>query len=198
MFSHPQSRSSLHALRNRFTRPVRLARLGACALAAALVLAFAVPAAADGATVNTEEVNTALAAFKQKPELKKLFVAAYGYAVFPTVTRGALGIGGAYGEGGVFNQKKLVARTTLTALSIGLGAGGEAYSEIIFFENKAAYDKFASGKVELGARANAVAIKNGVAAEAAFADGMAVVTSTKGGLMADASVGGQKFGFEKL
>jgi lipid-binding SYLF domain-containing protein len=98
----------------------------------------------------------------------------------------------------VYRAGKLIAKTTVTSVSIGLGAGGEAYTEIIFFKDKAALDRFIEGKVELGARANAVAGQAAVSGELAYENGVAIFTVTKGGLMADASVGGQKFSYEKL
>lgn len=163
----------------------------------ALVLALAVPAVAFD--VDPKAVSSTVAAFKSKQAASKsLFAKAYGYAIYPTVTRGAVGIGGAYAEGGVYKGGKLVAKTSLTAVSIGLGLGGESYSEVIFFQNKAAFDRFAEGKMEFGARANAVFLQQGVSGEPPYVDGVLILAQTKAGLMADASVGGQKFTFEKL
>lgn len=171
-------------------RPQLFAALAAVALVAAPVLAF---------DVDQKAVQATIAAFKEKqPASKKLFGSAYGYALYPTVTRGAFAIGGAYAEGGVYKGGKLVAKTSLTAVSIGLGAGGESYSEVIFFQNKAAYDRFVEGKVEFGARANAVFLQQGVSGEPPYVDGVLILAQTKAGLMADASVGGQKFSVEKL
>jgi lipid-binding SYLF domain-containing protein len=167
------------------------------ALAVVAALVVAVPVAAFD--VDPKAVAATIASFKSKqPSSKKLFAKAYGYAIYPTVTRGAFAIGGAYAEGGVYKKGKLVAKTSLTAVSIGLGAGGESYSEVIFFQNKAAFDRFAEGKIELGARANAVFLEQGVSGEPPYVDGVLILAQTKAGLMADASVGGQKLTFEKL
>jgi lipid-binding SYLF domain-containing protein len=168
-------------------------------LVVVLVVLFGASVARAEFKVDAKELKATIASVQKKnPSLKKSFAKAYGYAVFPTVNRGAIGLGGAYGEGGVFQKGKLVAKTSLTAVSIGLGLGGESYAQIIFFQNKAAFDRFARGNMELGARANAALLNEGVSAEAGYEDGIAIVTVTKGGLMADASVGGQKFTYEKL
>lgn len=164
-------------------------------------LLFAAPTTvhAGDVDVDTKALQETVKRFKEKNSAtKKLFKSAYGYAVYPDVKRGAIGIGGAYGEGGVYRRGKLVAATTLTQINIGLGLGGEAYSEVIFFQNKAAFDRFAQGKIELGARANAAAGTQGASAELGYQDGVAIFTLTSAGLMADASVGGQKFTYTKL
>lgn len=185
-------------------KPVAAPRaLVAAVLVAAHVLAVAAvlvaaPARADGPDVDKPALQAAVAAFKSDARAKKLFAASYGYAVFPTVGRGALGVGGAYGEGGVYKKGKLVARTTLTQVTIGLGLGGEAYREIVFFKDKAAFDRFAAGELELGARATASAGTAGASTEVGWHNGVAILTATKGGLIADAAVGGQRFTFERL
>lgn len=151
------------------------------------------------ALCDTNAVNTTVAAFKEKqPTSKKLFASAYAYAIFPTVTRGAFGIGGAYAEGGMYQGGKLVGKTSLTAVTIGLGAGGESYSQVIFFKDKAAYERFVEGRLEVAARANAVFLEKGISGEPPYVEGVLILAQTKAGLMADASVGGQKFTFEKL
>ncbi len=167
------------------------------ALAAIVAVAVAVPALAFD--VDQKAVASTVAAFKkQQPASQKLFKSAYGYALYPTVTRGAFAVGGAYAEGGVYKGGKLVGKTSLTAVTIGLGAGGESYSQVIFFKDKAAYERFVEGKVEFGARANAVFLDKGISGEPPYVDGVLILAQTKAGLMADASVGGQKFTFEKL
>lgn len=151
-----------------------------------------------GAKVDKAALADALAAFKSNDGAKAFFKSAYGYALYPNVGSGALGIGAAYGEGGVYQKGKLVAKTTLTQVTIGLGLGGEAYREIIFFKDKAAYDRFIAGNIELGARATATAADKNVNAEMGYNNGVAIVTITKAGLIANAAVGGQRFTFEKL
>ncbi len=151
---------------------------------------------AENQGVNNGEVSATIAKFKNKdPNLKVFFAKAYGYAVFPTVAKGGIGIGGAYGEGKVYEKTAYVGQTSLAQVTIGLQLGGQAYSELIFFKDKAAIDRFKSGSFELNAQASAVAATSGASADADYSDGVAIFTLAKGGLMYEASVGGQKFGF---
>lgn len=169
-------------------------------LALPIVLALGVSASvhADDEKFNRQEIAATVALFKKQKDTAPFFKSAYGYVVFPTVTRGSIGIGGAYGTGGVYKKGSLVAKSTLAAVSIGIGLGGEAYSEIVFIKDKATWEKLEYGKLELGARATAKAGGSGASTEASYSDGLAVFTANKGGLIADASVGGQKISFEKL
>lgn len=144
-----------------------------------------------------DEVQEAIATFKATdPELNIFFDKAHGYAVFPSVGKAGMGIGGAYGKGVVYEQGEEIGSTTLKHISMGFEFGGESYREIIFFQDKKTLDDFKQGNYELGAQASAVAIKKGASKNADFDKGVAVFTQTKGGLMFDASVGGQKFTFE--
>jgi lipid-binding SYLF domain-containing protein len=120
----------------------------------------------------------------------------HAYAVFPTVGKGGIGIGGAFGRGQVFQGGKLVGYAKLTSASIGFQLGGQSFSEIIFFQNKAAYDKFKSGEFGFDANASAVAATAGVAAKVDYKNGVAVFVMADAGLMYEASIGGQKFDFE--
>jgi lipid-binding SYLF domain-containing protein len=131
-------------------------------------------------------------------QMSSLFSNAYGYAVFPNVGKGAIGIGGAAGNGAVYEGGKLIGMAKLTQVSIGFQWGGQAYREVIFFENKEAMDRFKADKVELSAQASAVAATAGASANAKYSDGVMIFTQTKGGLMYEASVGGQKFNFRSL
>jgi len=154
--------------------------------------------AKDQGIKNTEVAET-IANFKNKdPGLKIYFKKAYGYAVFPTVGKGAIGIGGAYGTGEVFNKGRLIGTTSLSQLTIGFQLGGQAYSEVIFFKDKKNLDDFTTGNFEFSAQASAVAVTAGASADAAYSNGVAVFTMAKGGLMYEASIGGQKFGFKHL
>jgi hypothetical protein len=168
------------------------------ALVLALALASADPKAEPTGTPSVKELDDTVSGLKNKPQLKKFFADAHGFAVFPRVGRGALGVGGAFGEGGVYKGGKLVARTTLTQVTIGLGAGGEQYTEIIFFKDKAAFSQFEQGNVKMDAHATAVAAEAAVGESLPYNNGVAIFTFTKGGLMADASIGGQRFTFDKL
>jgi lipid-binding SYLF domain-containing protein len=144
-----------------------------------------------------KKAREAIAEFrKADPDLESFFSKAHGYAVFPTVAKGGLGLGGAYGNGVVFEKGRVIGKTSLTQVTIGFQMGGQAYREIIFFENKAALDDFKQGNFELGAQASAVAATKGASADVDYSGGVAVFTMAKGGLMYEASVGGQKFSFE--
>lgn len=138
----------------------------------------------------------AIANFKNSdPSMKAFFDKAYGYAIFPTVGKGGIGIGGAYGKGEVYRRGKLIGYSSLTQVTIGFQLGGQAYSEIIFFKDKATLDDFTSGNFEFNAQASAVAVTAGASADADYSNGVAIFTIAKGGLMYEASVGGQKFSF---
>jgi lipid-binding SYLF domain-containing protein len=150
-----------------------------------------------GSNTGNRDVDKAITQLRAKdPGLKIFFEKAYGYAVFPTVGKGGFGIGGAYGEGEVYRQGKFIGTTSLSQLTIGFQLGGQAYTEIIFFKDKRALDDFTSGNFEFNAQASAVAVTAGASADADYDNGVAIFTLPKGGLMYEASVGGQKFSFE--
>jgi len=143
------------------------------------------------------KAQEAIAAFKESdPSIQRFFDASPGYVVIPTVGKAGLGIGGARGKGILYEGGAPTAIVTLSQLSFGFQWGGQAYSEFIFFENAAALDDFKNGNFELNAQASAVAVTAGASADAAFNGGMAIFTQTKGGLMYEAAVGGQKFKVE--
>jgi lipid-binding SYLF domain-containing protein len=127
------------------------------------------------------------------PRLQSFKDKAYGYVVFPTVTKAGIGIGGAAGRGTVFRNHRDIGWASLKQASIGLQLGGQQYSEVIFFENKAAFDHFTNGNLKFDAQASAVAITAGASIDAAYHNGVAVFTRAKGGLMYEASIGGQHF-----
>ena len=144
-----------------------------------------------------EDVAKVIENFKKgDPGMKGWFAEAYGYAVFPSVGKGGIGVGGAHGKGLVYEQGKIIGKTSLTQLSFGLQLGGQAFSEVIFFKDKTALDDFRRGNFELGAQVSAVALKEGASANLAYSKGVAVMTATKGGLMYEAAVAGQKFTFD--
>jgi len=145
------------------------------------------------------EAQAAVTAFKlTDPDLKAFFEKAHGYAVFPTVGKAGMGFGGAYGKGIVYEGGKEVGKTSLKQLSMGFQFGGESYREIIFFQDAETLNKFKEGNYELGAQATAVVVKKGASKNTDFSDGVAVFTQTKGGMMFDVSVAGQKFTFEPI
>lgn len=143
------------------------------------------------------DVAETIAKFKEgDPGMQAWFAEAYGYAVFPSVGKGGIGIGGARGKGLVYEQGTLVGKVTLSAVTIGLQLGGQSFSEVVFFKDKTAFDDFTRGNFEFDAGVSAVALKAGASADLGYSGGVAVVTATKGGLMYEASVGGQKFDYE--
>jgi len=172
-------------------------------------LAFAAaPAWAD-------DYSDTIGVFRKAGESGRFFDKAYGYAVFPTIGKAAIGVGGAYGTGRVYEKGKHVGDTSMTQLSIGFALGGQGYSQIIFFEDERAFREFAGGNFEFGADAGAVAVTAGASARAGttggsagasggqhdaktagrYYKGMATFTVAKGGLMYEASVSGQKFSY---
>ena len=133
---------------------------------------------------------------KADPGIEKFFENSAGYAVFPTVGKGAIGIGGAHGKGLVIANDKAVGKTSLSQVTVGLSLGGQKYAQFIFFKDETALGHFQRGNWEMGAQASAVAVTAGASADANYDQGVAVFTNIGGGLMADASVGGQKFTYE--
>lgn len=153
---------------------------------------------AEEQAIADAEVAAALAAFKNSdPSMQVFFDKAYGYAIFPDVKKGGIGIGGAFGEGEVYEQGKLIGRSTMKQVTVGFQLGGQAFREIIFFKDKAALDHFTSGNFEFGAQISAVAATSGASAASDYSDGVAVFTLTKKGLMYEATVGGQRFKFKR-
>ena len=170
----------------------------------------------EKAAANTE-ATSALARFKAAdPSLDNVLNSAVGYVIFPSVGKGGLVVGGAHGDGRVYEKGRYIGDTSLNQVSIGFQAGGQAYSEIIFFENEAALKSFTSGNFEFGADASAIAItasadakagtsgasagasvtKDNAATAGKYYKGMAVYTVAKGGLMFEAALAGQKFNYK--
>ncbi|KPJ76374.1 MAG: hypothetical protein AMJ54_11995 [Deltaproteobacteria bacterium SG8_13] len=171
--------------------------------------------AADSALADN--FSDTIAVYKKSDAVQPFFKNAYGYAVFPTVGKGGLGIGGAFGKGQVYRQGTVTGTSKLIKATIGFQAGGQAFSQMIFFQDKRAYDEFTGGEFEFDAAASAVAITAGAQAQAGtggaaagatagpatgtqagrgYNNGMAVFIHAKGGLMYEAAIGGQKFSFE--
>lgn len=130
--------------------------------------------------------------------MKALFDKSYGYVIFPNVGKGGLGVGGAAGNGAVYENNKVIGMAKLSQVSIGFQAGGQAYREVIFFESKKEMDRFKSSQFEFSAQASAVAVTAGASGNAKYTDGVMVFTMQKGGLMYEASIGGQQFKFSKM
>jgi lipid-binding SYLF domain-containing protein len=176
------------------------------------VLSFATTATAD-------KYEDTLAVFSKSSAVKPLLDQAYGYAIFPTIGKGGIGIGGAYGKGQVYQGGKVTGEASLVKVTIGLQLGGQAFSELILLKDKRAFDEFTSGEFEFDASASAVAITVGAQASAgtegasagasagpatgsqaktSYHKGMAVFVHAKGGLMYEAAIGGQKFSYKAI
>jgi lipid-binding SYLF domain-containing protein len=146
---------------------------------------------------DVKDANETLALFKKTDSnLARFFESAVGYAVFPSVGKGGMGFGGAYGSGVLYQRGQPVGKTTLTQVTIGFQLGGQAYSEIIFFESERVLSDFKGGNFAFAGQASAVALASGASANANYQWGVAVFTAAKGGLMFEASIGGQKFTYE--
>lgn len=168
---------------------------------------------------HADDYTDTVEIFKAAGESSHFFKNAFGYAVFPTIGKGGLVVGAAHGKGNVYRQGTQTGTTSMTQVTVGFQLGGQAYSQIIFFEDQRAFDEFTSGGFEFGAQVTAVAItagvsaststtgssagasggsKNAATAGAGYYKGMAIFTVAKGGLMYEASVGGQKFSYQPL
>ena len=181
-------------------------------MAAALLVAATVAVAAAKDSDYRETINL----FKNAGESGDFFHHCYGYAVFPTIGKGAFVVGGAYGKGRVYEHGKWVGDTSLTQVSVGFQAGGEGYSQIVFFEDRRAFDEFTNGNFEFDAGVRVVAItasaggqagthgasgdasagKKDAATGGKYYRGMAVFTIVKGGALYQASLAGQKYSYK--
>jgi lipid-binding SYLF domain-containing protein len=179
----------------------------------ALTLVFGL----SGGTAQAADDADTIQLFKNAGQSGKYFNNSYGYAVFPTIGKGGLVVGGAYGTGHVYERGRLIGDTSMTQVSVGFQLGGQGYSEIIFFQDKRSLDEFTSGNFEFSADFNAVAITAGASASAStggsnagasggkkdaktaggYYKGVAVFTIAKGGLMYQAALAGQKFSFKR-
>ena len=181
---------------------------------------FALAVLVLGQVAVADEYDDARNVFSQAGESQAFFGNAYGYAIFPTIGKAGVGIGGAYGEGRVYVGGKHVGNVKMTQVTYGLQLGGQAYSQIIFLEDQRAFEEFSSGNFEFGAQASATAITASASAQtttgggtsagasggknnadtvsAGYRKGMAIFTVAKGGLMYEATLGGQKFKYEAL
>ena len=173
--------------------------------------ALAVPLAS-----HADPYSDTIALFKKAGQSATFFDNAYGYAVFPNIGKGGVGVGGAYGKGRVYAQGQYVGDTSMTQLSVGLQLGGQGYSQIVFFQDERSYKEFTGGNFEFGAEASAIAItaaasakgstggssagasggKNDAVVAGKYNKGMATFTIAKGGLMYEASISGQKFKYK--
>jgi lipid-binding SYLF domain-containing protein len=186
---------------------------------AVVVVAAAVLATSNMALAadDVEDLSETINLFKGIPQVAPYFGSAYAYAVWPKIGRGGLGIGGASGQGQVYLGGKVTGFSRVSDITFGAQAGGQAYKQVIFFENKAAYDKFTTGKFEFEASASAVAVNasaqaaagttgtsaaagngGGAGAGSGYTGGMQTFTMAGGGLMYAATIGGQKYNFKPV
>ncbi|MFV9483223.1 lipid-binding SYLF domain-containing protein [Christiangramia sp. OXR-203] len=133
-----------------------------------------------------------------EPNLAELFTTSAGYAIFPNVGKGAYIIGGASGNGIVYENGTMVGYANLKQVDVGLQVGGKAYREVIFFENEEDLNKFKAGDYELSGNATAVILEKGKSKTIKFTDGTAVATMPKAGAMVGVSVAGQRFGYTEM
>jgi lipid-binding SYLF domain-containing protein len=164
-----------------------------------LFLGAALSGASQAADPVTQAHQTMALFTKTDPGLRRFMEKSAGYAVFPSITKGAVGIGGAHGSGTVFDHTgKAVAKAKVTQVTIGAQIGGQNFSEVIFFENEKSFSDFMTGEFSMTAGVSAVALSKGNAENATYRSGVAVFTATNTGLMFEAAVGGQKFKVEPL
>jgi lipid-binding SYLF domain-containing protein len=184
-----------------------------------LIIALILRVSAVAFAAEVKDYSSTINLFKDSPVVTKFFNNSYGYAVFPIIGKAGFVIGGSYGEGQVYQGGTVTGKSSVIEGTIGFQLGGKAFSEIIFFQDKRAYDKFTSGSFEFDATAQAIVItvgaqadagtagvgagatagpKTGIQAETDYVNGMASFVHAKGGLMYEFSLGGQKFTFEPL
>jgi lipid-binding SYLF domain-containing protein len=143
------------------------------------------------------DVQKAIVEIKRvDPGIEAFFDHSAGYAVFPSVGKGGIVVGGAYGKGLVIAHDQVIGNTTLTQASVGLQLGGQKYSQFIFFKDDIALGNFKRGNLEFAATASAVAVTAGASADTSYDKGVAVFTHAAGGLMFEGSISGQKFTYE--
>ena len=130
--------------------------------------------------------------------MKNLFENAYAYVIFPNVGKGGFGIGGATGNGAVYRRGALIGMAKMSQLTIGFQAGGQVYREVIFFENERVLNEFSENRFEFSAQASAIIVAEGASANVKYRDGVMIFAHPKGGLMYEATVGGQKFTYKAL
>jgi len=158
-----------------------------------LVSCSTAPATKEGRDKLVKEAGASRQEWNRlEPGVEAFAKKGYGYAFFPEITKGGVGIGGAYGRGVVYEQGQHIGYADLTEGSLGLQLGGQTYSELIVFENKAAMDRFKADQFNFGANASAVIAQTGTATSTQFVDGVAVFVRPVTGVMAEAALGGQK------
>ena len=147
-------------------------------------------------SIEQEAVSTLRMLEKKDPGLKRLLNKAYGYAVFPSVGKASLVVGGSYGKGAVFAKGKFIGYATIGQTTIGVQIGGDTFTEVIVFKDRKDFDNMKRGKLSFAADASAVLIKAGAAAARGFGNGTRAFVYGSGGMLVEAAIGGQKFNFK--
>jgi lipid-binding SYLF domain-containing protein len=175
----------------------RLSLLAAVVSLMTLAACETAPPTTEGkAELQMSVERTLTMAKANDPSLAPYLRAAAGYAVFPDIGKGAIGVGGAYGKGVLYEEGVITGYCDLKQATIGAQLGGQAYTEIICFETRLAVNRFKQSDYSFDAQATAVALKSGAGTNAKYANGVSVFTMNESGLMYEASVGGQKFNFQ--
>jgi lipid-binding SYLF domain-containing protein len=163
----------------------------------AYLLPYSTQAQDEKAQKLLTESSTAKAEFiKTDPSMTHLFDSSYGYVIFPKIGKGGFIVGGAGGDGILYEKGKSIGEVKTGQVTVGAQIGGQSYREVIFFENQEALDRMKASKTEFSSQVSAVAVKSGVSQNAKYTDGVSVFTQDIGGLMAEATVGGQKFKYK--
>jgi lipid-binding SYLF domain-containing protein len=165
-------------------------------LAVSVIAAFSTLTAQAADDLRSESRQAVAEFLKADASLQSFLADSSGYAIFPSVGKGGLVVGGAHGKGLVYEKTNVIGQATMTQASIGAQVGGQSFAEVIFFETPAALNDFKSGKFEMSAEVSAVVAAEGASQAAKYKQGVAVFTKAKQGLMVQASIGGQKFTFE--
>jgi lipid-binding SYLF domain-containing protein len=178
---------------------MRVKHVGLVAMAVFLLAGLGVGRMGYAAQTDAQliaECGHTIALYRQKdPGIDEFFARSVAYVVFPGIGKGGLGVGAAHGTGVLFERGAPVGKVTMNQVSIGAQAGGQEFSQVIFYQTEERVAELKAGKAQLAGNLSAVALSQGAAATAKFKNGVAVFTATKGGLMLEASVGGQKFSF---
>ena len=172
---------------------------GAAIIVLALTSQISIAQSGEANTKLAQESKEVLDNMIEKsPSLQSYYKQSYGYAVFPKVSKAAVTVGGAMGKGIVYQNHVAISMSKLKQLTVGVQLGGQQYSEVIFFENKQAFDHFMNNKLKFDAQASAVVLKSGASANAVYTKGVVVFTQAIGGLMYEAAIGGQHFSNNKI
>jgi lipid-binding SYLF domain-containing protein len=194
-FPHVIGSGSINHDKKKVMKKIKLI-IATLAVSALVLLPRALNAQDKDIKQDSKEAKVAF--LKSDASMQRLFDNSYAYAIFPNVGKGAVVVGGAGGNGIVYHHGKIIGQANMVQATVGAQAGGEAYREVIFFENKDALDRFKDNKVEFSGQVSAVVVKSGASANVKYREGVSVFTEEKGGLMAEASVGGQKFTYKSL